>query len=244
MADSLAPPAVEPLLTGRFGRPYRYAGEAETTQALLGLDDEEGAVAAADYQTAGRGRLGRRWAAPAGTAITASVLLRPPGGAPIQQLSLVGGLAVAETVEEALDLSAQIKWPNDVMVNRSKVAGVLAEARDGIVVLGIGLNVNQTREQLPEDARVPAASLRTVDGVERDRASLLADLLTRLEAHYDAWVAGGLDAVFDGIGSRDFLRGRRVSVDGLEGVGGGLDRAGRLIVDGRPVESGEVEFVR
>jgi BirA family biotin operon repressor/biotin-[acetyl-CoA-carboxylase] ligase len=244
MADSLAPPAVEPLLTGRFGRPYRYAGEAETTQALLGLDDEEGAVAAADHQTAGRGRLGRRWTAPPGTAITASVLLRPPGGAPIQQLSLVGGLAVAETVEEALDLSAQIKWPNDVMVNRSKVAGVLAEARDGIVVLGIGLNVNQTREQLPEDARVPAASLRTVDGVERDRAPLLADLLTHLEAHYDAWVAGGLDAVFDGIGSRDFLRGRRVSVDGLEGVGGGLDRAGRLIVDGRPVESGEVEFVR
>jgi BirA family biotin operon repressor/biotin-[acetyl-CoA-carboxylase] ligase len=244
MADSLAPPAVEPLLTGRFGRPYRYAGEAETTQALLGLDDEEGAVAAADHQTAGRGRLGRRWTAPHGTAITASVLLRPPVGAPIQQLSLVGGLAVAETVEEALDLSAQIKWPNDVMVNRSKVAGVLAEARDGIVVLGIGLNVNQTREQLPEDARVPAASLRTVDGVERDRAPLLADLLTHLEAHYDAWVAGGLDAVFDGIGSRDFLRGRRVSVDGLEGVGGGLDRAGRLIVDGRPVESGEVEFVR
>jgi BirA family transcriptional regulator, biotin operon repressor / biotin---[acetyl-CoA-carboxylase] ligase len=244
MADSLAPPAVEPLLTGRFGRPYRYAGEAETTQALLGPDDEEGAVAAADHQTAGRGRLGRRWAAPPGTAITASVLLRPPRGAPIQQLSLVGGLAVAETVEEALDLSAQIKWPNDVMVNRSKVAGVLAEARDGIVVLGIGLNVNQTREQLPEDARVPAASLRTVDSVERDRAPLLADLLTHLEAHYDAWVAGGLDAVFDGIGSRDFLRGRRVSVDGLEGVGGGLDRAGRLIVDGRPVESGEVEFVR
>jgi len=244
MADSLAPPAVEPLLTGRFGRLYRYAGEAETTQALLGSDDEEGAVAVADHQSAGRGRLGRRWTAPPGTAITASVLLRPPAGAPIQQLSLVGGLAVAETVEEALQLSAQIKWPNDVMVNRSKVAGVLAEARDGIVVLGIGLNVNQTREQLPEDARVPAASLRTVDGVERDRAPLLADLLARLEAHHDAWVAGGLDAVFDGIGSRDFLRGRRVSVDGLEGVGGGLDRAGRLIVDGLHVETAYVEVVR
>ena len=176
-------------------------------------------------------------------AITASVLLHAPAGSPIQQLSLVGGLAVAETVEQALDLSAQIKWPNDVMVNRRKVAGVLAEARDGIVVLGIGLNVNQTREQLPEDARVPPASLRTVDGVERDRAPLLADLLVRLERHYDAWTAGGLDAVFDGIGSRDFLRGRRVSVDGVEGVAGGLDRRGRLLVDGRPVESGEVELV-
>jgi BirA family biotin operon repressor/biotin-[acetyl-CoA-carboxylase] ligase len=150
---------------------------------------------------------------------------------------------VAETVEAALDLSVQIKWPNDVMVDRRKVAGVLAEARDGIVVLGIGLNVNQTREELPADARVPAASLRTVDSVVRDRAPLLADLLLRLEHAYDAWAGGGLDAVFDGIGSRDFLRGRRVSVDGLEGVGGGLDRHGRLLVDGRAVESGEVELV-
>jgi BirA family biotin operon repressor/biotin-[acetyl-CoA-carboxylase] ligase len=150
---------------------------------------------------------------------------------------------VAESVEDALQLSAQLKWPNDVMIDRRKVAGILAEARDDIVVLGIGLNVNQTRDQLPEDARVAPASLRTVDGVERDRAPLLADLLARLELHYDAWVAGGLDAVFDGIGSRDFLRGRRVTVDGAEGVAGGLDRAGRLLVDGRPVESGEVDLV-
>ena len=243
MGGSLAPSAVESLLTGRFGRPYRYEEETETTQVLLGPDDPEGAVAVADLQTAGRGRLGRRWTAPSGTSVQLSVLLRPPEGAPIQELSLVGGLAVAETVEAALDLSAQIKWPNDVMVDRRKVAGVLAEAHDGIVVLGIGLNVNQTRDQLPADARVPAASLRTVDSVVRDRAPLLADLLVRLERHYDAWVTGGLDAVFDGIGSRDFLRGRRVSVDGREGVGGGLDRAGRLLVDGRAVESGEVELV-
>jgi BirA family transcriptional regulator, biotin operon repressor / biotin---[acetyl-CoA-carboxylase] ligase len=242
MPDSLGPEAVEPLLTGRFGRPYRYAPETETTQALVGPGDPEGTVAAADHQTAGRGRLGRRWTAPAGTAIHASILLRPPAGVPIQQLSLVCGLAVAETVEATLDLSVQIKWPNDVMVNRRKVAGVLAEARDGIVVLGIGLNVNQTREQLPGDARVPPASLRTVDGSERPRAPLLAALLACLERHYDACSEGGLDAVFDGIGSRDFLRGRRVNVDGHEGVAGGLDRAGRLLVDGRPVESGEVEL--
>ena len=234
---------LEPLLRGRFGHPFRYVEETESTQALLGPDDPEGAVVAAEHQTAGRGRLGRRWEAPAGTAITASVMLRPPAGAQIQQLSLVAGLAVAETVEDALQLSAQIKWPNDVMVNRRKVAGVLAEARDGIVVLGIGLNVNQTREQLPGDVRVPAASLRTIDGVERDRAPLLADVLVRLEAHYVAWSAGGLDAVFDGIGSRDFLRGRRVSVDGHDGVAGGLDRQGRLLVDGKPVASGEVVLI-
>jgi BirA family biotin operon repressor/biotin-[acetyl-CoA-carboxylase] ligase len=231
---------LEPLLRGRFGRPFRHVEETESTQALLGPDDPEGAVVAAEHQTAGRGRLGRRWEAPAGTAITVSVLLRPPIGAGIQQLSLVAGLAVAETVEDALQLSAQIKWPNDVMVDRRKVAGVLAEARDRIVVLGIGLNVNQTREQLPGDTRLPAASLRTVDGVERERAPLLADLLARLEQHYDAWSAGGLDGIFDGIGSRDFLRGRRVSVDGREGVGSGIDREGRLLVDGVPIVSGEV----
>jgi biotin-(acetyl-CoA carboxylase) ligase len=103
--------------------------------------------------------------------------------------------------------------------------------------------VNQTRDELPPDARVPAASLRTVDGEVRDLAPLLADVLARLELHYDAWVARGLDAVFDGIGSRDFLRGRRLRTDGREGVGAGLDRAGRLLVDGHPVESGEVELV-
>ena len=234
---------VEPLLRGRFGRPFHWVEETETTQGMFAPDDPEGAVAAADHQTAGRGRLGRTWTAPPGTAITTSILLRPPARVPIQQLSLVGGLAVAETVEAALDLSAQIKWPNDVMVDRRKVAGILAEAKGGVVVLGIGLNVNQTREQLPPDTPTPAASLRTVDGRERDRSPLLADLLVRLEQHYDAWVADGLDAVFDGIGSRDFLRGRRIRVDGTEGVAGGLDRAGRLLVGGRPVESGEVELV-
>jgi BirA family transcriptional regulator, biotin operon repressor / biotin---[acetyl-CoA-carboxylase] ligase len=234
---------LEPLLRGRFGKPCLYVEETESTQALLGPDDSEGAVSVAGHQTAGRGRLGRRWEAPPGTAITASVLLRPPAGAPIQQLSLVGGLAVAEAVEDALQLAAQLKWPNDVMVDRRKVAGLLAEAREGIVVLGIGLNVNQTRDELPADARVQAGSLRTIDGEVRDLAPLLADVLARLELHYDAWVAGGLDAVFDGIGSRDFLRGRRLRIDGHEGVGAGLDRAGRLLVDGRPVESGEVELV-
>ena len=67
--------------------------------------------------------------------------------------------------------------------------------------------------------------------------------LVRLEAHYSAWSAGGLDAVFDGIGSRDFLRGRRVSVDGHDGVAGGLDRQGRLLVDGKPIASGEVVLI-
>ena len=244
MSDSLAPEAVEPLLRGRFGRPYRYEDRTESTQLLLNPDDPEGAAAAADEQTAGRGRLGRTWVAPPRTAIQVSVLLRPPPERRVAELSLLGGLAAAETLEQALDLSVQIKWPNDVMVNRRKVAGVLAEAREGAVVLGVGLNVNQTRAELPPDARVPPASLRTIDGAVRERAPLLVELLVQLERLYAAWTEGGLDAVYDGLGSRDFLRGRRVTIDGIGGVAEGIDRQGRLLVDSRVIESGEVEYER
>jgi BirA family biotin operon repressor/biotin-[acetyl-CoA-carboxylase] ligase len=246
MSDSLAPDVVEPLLRGTLGRPYLYEESCESTQGLLPADAPEGAVAATDEQTAGRGRLGRTWAAPAGTAILCSTLLRPPPGRRIAELSLVGGIAVADTVELALGLAAQIKWPNDVMVNRTKVAGVLAEARDGAVVLGIGINVNQTRAELPPDARVPAGSLRTTDGDVRERAPLLADLLAHLERAYADWLRGGIDALFDALGPRDFLRGRRVTVDGVRTLAHGIDREGRLVIDvdgwRRPIESGEVSY--
>jgi len=205
-------------------------------------------VVATDEQTAGRGRLGRRWDAPAGKAILASVLLRPPANRRVPELSLVAGVAVADAAESALGLSAQIKWPNDVLVNRRKVAGVLAEKRGDAVIVGIGHNVNQTRDELPPEPAVPPASLFTVDGIERDRAPILADLLARLEHHYDAWRAGGLDAVYVDLGSRDFLRGRRVSVDGVAATAVQIDRQGRLEVevDGehRTVESGEVTYER
>jgi BirA family biotin operon repressor/biotin-[acetyl-CoA-carboxylase] ligase len=246
VTDTLAPAAVEPLLRGPFGRPYVYAETCESTQQLLDADAPEGAVAATEEQTAGRGRLGRTWETPRGTAILTSVLIRPPPDRRVPELALVGGIAVADAVELTLGLAAQIKWPNDVMVNRYKVAGVLAEARGDAVVLGIGINVNQTREELPGDARVPAGSLRTVDGVRRDRATLLAELLAHLETAYADWLRGGLAELFGSLGPRDFLRGRRVSVDGTAGLAVGIDRNGRLRLetpDGeRAVESGEVSY--
>ncbi len=248
MLDSLAPEAAAPLLGGRFGRPYLYEERCESTQRLLEPGIPEGAVAVCDVQTGGRGRLGRAWEAPPGTAVLCSTLLRPPQGRRIAELSLVGGLAAAEAVERATELAAQIKWPNDVMLNRRKVAGVLAEAGEDAVVLGIGLNVNQTRDELPAEAATATASLRTADGVVRERARVLADLLAALERHDDAWRVDGLDALYDGLGARDFLRGRRIRVDGSEGYGVAIDRSGRLEVDiggeRRLLESGDVVFER
>jgi BirA family transcriptional regulator, biotin operon repressor / biotin---[acetyl-CoA-carboxylase] ligase len=247
-ADSLAPTRVEPLLTGRFGRPYHYEDTVDSTQRLLQTDMPEGAVAVADEQTGGRGRQGRSWDAPPGTSLLLSVLLKPPDDRDTPELSLVGGLATAEAVERATGLAAQIKWPNDVMLNRRKVSGVLAEASTEGVVLGIGLNVNQRTNELPQDARVAPASLYTIDGVRRDRAAVLADLLAALERAYALWLEGGLGALYDGLGARDFLRGRTVFLDGRAGIGVGIDRSGRFEIDldgeRKTVESGELLFER
>jgi BirA family biotin operon repressor/biotin-[acetyl-CoA-carboxylase] ligase len=232
-----------------IGEPRLFTPECESTQLLLDSALPEGAVAVTDHQTSGRGRLGRAWIEAPGTAVLCSVLLRPYAERRAVELSLVAAVAVAEAVESATDLSAQIKWPNDVMLNRRKVAGILAEMRGDAVVVGIGINVNQTREQLPADARTPAGSLRSLTGREHDRDTVLSTLLERLDQRYAQWQANGLDGVFDDLGSRDFLRGRRVRVDGETGTGVQIDRQGRLEIafDGagrRAIESGEVEFVR
>jgi BirA family transcriptional regulator, biotin operon repressor / biotin---[acetyl-CoA-carboxylase] ligase len=231
-----------------IGSPRRHVAECESTQTLLGPADPEGSIATSDHQTAGRGRLGRSWVEAPGTSVIVSVLLRPPPERRAPEISLVGAVAVALAVEDTTGRDAQIKWPNDVLLAGCKVAGILAEMRDDVVILGIGLNVNQTREQLPEDAKVEPASLRTVDGRVRDREEVLTTLLHRLETCYRAWRAGGLASIHQDLDRRDFLRGRSVTVEGIGGVASGIDRAGRLVVAGeagpRVVESGEVLFER
>ena len=228
-----------------FGEPRLDVESCESTQQLVDTSLPEGAIVVADHQSAGRGRLGRTWEAPPGTSILCSLLLKPPAERHAPELSLVAGVAVADAIERLVGLAVQLKWPNDVMLRRRKVAGCLAEARDGAVVLGIGVNVNQTRDQLPPNA----GSLRTLTGREWDREHLLASLLEDLRDRYSAWREGGLDAVYEGLGPRDFLRGRRVSVDGTSGIAAMIDRQGRLAIDvGHgaliPVESGEVAYER
>lgn len=183
MSD-LTPEVVLPLLRGRLGRPYRFVAECESTQRLLEAEKPEGATVAADLQTQGRGRLGRSWEAPAGRALLFSVLLRPaPPLVLWAELSLVAGEAVAA----ALPVEARVSHPNDVFVAGRKIAGILPEAREGRVVLGIGVNVDQSAEELPADTPKPATSLRLETGREWPRAPLLAAVLLELERRYDDW---------------------------------------------------------
>ena len=191
MADSLAPDAVTPLLRGRFGKVYRYAEVTPSTQRMLGEDSVEGAVAVTEEQTEGRGRLGRRWEAAPGTSILVSVLLVPPVEPPrLPELSLVAGGAVAQAIAEITGVEPAIKFPNDLLIGMRKVAGILAESSEGRVVLGIGVNVNQTAQELPADTLTPPTSLRVVLGEPVDRARLLAAILLHLERDYDAWTTG------------------------------------------------------
>lgn len=157
-----------PALRGSYGRTYRFAEETATTQRLLLDDDPHGAVALAERQTEGRGRLGRTWS---DSALMFSVCLRPPppvAGWPA--LTLVAARAVAD----AIGPEAEIKHPNDVLVAGRKVAGILAEASSR-VVLGIGINVNHTTW--------PGSGF-----VVGDRLELLVDVLERLEHGYDTWL--------------------------------------------------------
>jgi BirA family biotin operon repressor/biotin-[acetyl-CoA-carboxylase] ligase len=177
-----------PDFAGRFGRPYTYVERCASTQRLLD-GAPEGAVAVTDEQTEGRGRLGRTWHAPAGTSLLFSILLVPPVPAErLAELSLVAGEAIAEAIAAETGLAPTIKRPNDVLIGGRKVAGVLAEAAEGRVVLGIGINVSQAEDELPP--KVEATSLRLAGAAEVDRGSLLAAVLARLETRYDVWVSG------------------------------------------------------
>jgi BirA family biotin operon repressor/biotin-[acetyl-CoA-carboxylase] ligase len=167
----LTPDLVASALRGSYGREYHHADVAATTQQMLPESAGHGAVALAEHQTAGRGRLGREWHDEPGTGLMFSVALYPPPPvARWPELTLVAAAAVRDAIGPA----AAIKHPNDVLVDGRKVAGILAEAGSR-VILGIGVNVGGTAW--------PGAGW-----VERDRLELLVDILERLEQGYDQWL--------------------------------------------------------
>jgi BirA family biotin operon repressor/biotin-[acetyl-CoA-carboxylase] ligase len=229
---ALRPDAVVPLLRGGFGHPYVWRETCPSTQELArGMP--EGGVAACEEQTAGRGRRGRTWTSPRGAGLLFSLSLRPR--TPPDRLPPLT-LVVAGAVAEAAWPQAAVRWPNDVVVDGRKLAGILAEVRDGEVVVGIGVNANHAAGDFPADARVTPVSLRLLRGEPVDRGALLADVLESVEARYREFESEG----FAGI-ERDDLRGRRVRLaGGDEGLCEGIDDRGRLVVAGVPHSADEV----
>jgi BirA family biotin operon repressor/biotin-[acetyl-CoA-carboxylase] ligase len=234
-------------------------GSTNADVAARARDGEpEGLVLVAEHQTAGRGRLDRGWETPARAALTFSLLLRPDvPGARWPWLPVLTGLAVVDGVEAAGGPACGLKWPNDVLHDGLKVAGILVERSDTpqgpAAVVGVGLNVSTTREELP----VPTAtSLALAGATGLDRTSLLLALLTALRRRYDDWVAGGGDpgrGVHEDYHRRCLTLGQQVRVDlpdgsVLEGTAVDLDPDGALVVErgGRrtTVSAGDVVHVR
>lgn len=208
-----------------------------------------GTLVLANYQSAGKGRLNRHWQAPAGTSLLFSLLFRPDW--PPQQatwLTMMAALAATEAIEAETGLTASLKWPNDVLLgsapNWRKVGGILlegelAEDRLPSAILGIGLNVNLTADQLPP-AAFPPTSLLIASGRPVSRLALLATLLQRLESHYEAAQQG--HSPQPAWNARLITLGRRVTASQhpadppLEGMVEGTDEWGHLLLrddDGR-----------
>jgi BirA family biotin operon repressor/biotin-[acetyl-CoA-carboxylase] ligase len=209
-------------VTGRLGRPRLHLRSTDSTneraRALAASGAPHGTLVTAAEQSAGRGRQGRTWSAPPGRALLMSLVLRDPP----TLLPLAAAVAVADVAGQA----ARIKWPNDVLIEDRKLAGILVEGRpqEGWAVLGIGLNVAVRREDFPAELQDTATGLGRA---RRDVEPVLGEVLAALERTLALQAAELLDAWR----ARDALRGRRISWRGGEGTAAGLDGEGRLVVD-------------
>src|SRR5262245_2137885 len=234
----------------RLGNPILFFSTVGSTNdvatALASTGNHEGAVVIAEAQTAGRGRRGRVWFSPPGAGLYVSVLLvpRPAIQAPDRAtalLTLAAGVALAEAVERVTGLTPAIKWPNDLLVGKRKLAGILAEGvavsapRPGLqsVVLGYGLNVSASAFPLELNDRV--TSLESELGRRVDRSELCAQSLATLAARYEDLLAAKYDAILDAWRARSpGSRGLRVSWDTptgrQSGTTIGVDEMGALLV--------------
>jgi len=221
-----------------LGAPRLHLRETTSTndraRALAAAGAPHGTLVTAAAQTAGRGRQGRTWSAPPGRALLMSLVLRDPR----RLLPLAGAVAVAEAAGPA----ARIKWPNDVLVDGRKVAGILAEGRpqEGWAVLGVGLNVAVRAGDLPPELRATAGTL----GLE---PSDVEPVLGRLLGALERMLALGDEPLVDAWRERDALLGREIAWAAGRGRAAGIDAGGRLVVDveggGRTaLEAGEVHL--
>lgn len=233
------------LQTRFLGHPLHFFASIDSTNTyaarLAREGAPEGAVVIADFQSGGKGRLGRTWVSPPGVNLYLSAILRPPVPASIvPQLNLLAAVAVADTIIQVCGLTPAIKWPNDVLLSGKKVCGILAEMQTEAgalrsVVLGIGVNLNAPLSAFPAELRDKASSLILTSGQSVDRAFFTATLLTHLEKLYVLWLEEGFPAL-QSLWERHAtgLIGRQITVAAPEGtISGtvlGLDSDGALLL--------------
>ncbi len=228
-----------------IGRDIRLYGKISSTNDIamdLGARGfEEGIVIIADSQERGRGRLGRQWFSPPGVNLYMSILLRPsihPGH--ISILTMMGALAVLKGIKEVTGLDPLIKWPNDIIVNDKKVAGILTESnieeeKINYTVLGIGINVNMEEDEFPPDLRMPATSLKVCTGRVIDRETLIIRLIGAMDEYYCLIRENKSDFIFHEWKSKCITLNKRVKVSRKDGEITGfvedISRDGALILD-------------
>lgn len=203
----------------------------------------EGTVIIADRQSAGKGRLGRRWESPSAVNLYCSILLRPQ--IPVQQapqLTFLSAVAVAETLQKLYHLDAKVKWPNDVLIDGRKIAGLLNEMsaeteQIHFVILGIGVNLNMSREQFPDELNYPATSVLLETGETVERVIFIREFLQRLDGYYGEFLQEGFVPIRRRWEALCDMMNLRVRVDQrLQGTVVGLDSDGALrlqLDDGR-----------
>lgn len=210
------------LHTTRFGHPIEYRERVTSTNdrvmdmALRGAP--EGTVALAEEQTAGRGRRGAAWYSPSRAGVWTSFLLRPRiSGRHLPTLTLCAAHVVAQTIEDVTKISPCVKWPNDILIDNRKVAGILGEAktmpREGpCVVIGVGVNVNQVLEDFPEDLQTTATSLRIAAGKSVSRHRFFCRLVDTFEVVYQQYLQDGLAPFLPTLSRRLAWHGKTVEV--------------------------------
>ena len=224
------------------GKTVHFARETDSTNLWIKRLAKEGApegtLALAEFQSAGRGRLGRSWEVPEGTSVMMSILLRPkfePQYAPT--LTLVMGMAVAKAVKK-LGFDVSIKWPNDVVVSHKKICGILTEmgVRDGKIdyaVIGVGINVNI--REFPEEMADKATSLYLESGKEFDRSQIPGLVMEAFEEYYEKFAAtcdlSGLKAEYESILANYNQSVRVLAKEPYEGVARGITDGGELLVE-------------
>lgn len=258
--DSIAEAEVSSIMeTERMGRVIRYFSTIDSTNNYVKRTAEEGGaedglLIIADEQTAGKGRGGRHWVTPPGSAIAFTLVLRPQmEPARISMVTLVMGLAVVKAVRDLFDLDAGIKWPNDAVVGGRKLSGILTEMSAEVekihyIAIGVGINANIT--SFPEELKDIATSLRLETGHEVNRAAVIARTMYWFEKYYTVFESeGDLRSIMQEYNSLCLNAGRPVRVldpkGEYSGISKGIDQTGDLIVvreDGTPVKvyAGEV----